>query len=265
MHLRAIRVLGVAFGLFASWMGCSGDQTGSSGDSKAPSGVRKLGLVLEGETCAHNEDCESRFCNRGTCVDPGNLLGLPCPPPAPDANPIDKLPEHRCGPYICLDGWCQSCKADAECQSYFGTGKCITKPETGWRHSICELNTTRRLYGAACEQDAQCQNLFCDRGTCAYFAYRGTHNYSETCVPGPPTAPPDDLKVAPSGGLCEGYLCLDGRCRSCTSDAECQSGGARDLRCLPFADWLGNVCVTPDQAKLHPPVIVNTSRAPSVP
>ncbi|MFS8065723.1 MAG: hypothetical protein ACMG6S_05045 [Byssovorax sp.] len=94
--------------------------------------------------------------------------------------------------------------------------------------------------------------MFCDRKLCAGIGQLGNKNYGEACVPSPPQPPPKDLRVAPLGEECEGYLCVDGRCRSCQSDAECQKGSS-DLVCLEFDNWNGRVCVTQSEAERHPP------------
>jgi hypothetical protein len=72
--------------------------------------------------------------------------------------------------------------------------------------------------GEACLHDADCGSNFCDRDVCMEL-YRKRW-LGGVCEPHPPSSSPD-------GGLpdrgCGPYLCLDGRCRSCTSNAECQS------------------------------------------
>jgi hypothetical protein len=78
-----------------------------------------------------------------------------------------------------------------------------------------------------CTKDDECSDGFCDRGRCAAIWTCG-HRYGQHCVDG---------KAAPSRGSegqgCIG-LCLDGRCRSCVSDAECvEQYGYSALRCNP--------------------------------
>ena len=80
-------------------------------------------------------------------------------------------------------------------------------------------------------------------------------------MPGPPKAPPEEFHVTPPG-ICEGYVCVDGKCRSCASDAECQQGGA-NLKCVRFEDWWGSVCATLSQAERHQSHVI-TSRPPLV-
>src|SRR5262249_31272263 len=59
-----------------------------------------------------------------------------------------------------------------------------------------------------CTGDAQCGDGFCDRGRCAPL-WSGDPAYGKRCE-------------ASSADPCSGrYLCLQGRCRSCVSDAEC--------------------------------------------
>jgi len=264
MRIRNIGVLCFAGGLVVLWMGCSGDRTSDPICAKAPASVPKPGRARDGEACVLDADCRSGFCNRAICVDPALGLGHPCDPPAPDARPLDKLPERLCSGFLCMEGRCRSCRSDAECQSYFGVGKCTVRRGTRGRYAVCEPNTTRRRPGSACEKDTQCESLFCDRGQCASIGDLARQNYGEACIQGPPRAPPEDLLVAPPGGRCEGYLCVDGRCRSCQSDAECQAAGSSDLKCLEFDIWNGKVCVTPSAAALHPPPVMVPSRAPHV-
>jgi hypothetical protein len=60
----------------------------------------------------------------------------------------------------------------------------------------------------ACRKDRECGKGFCDRGRCAPL-WIGYPEYGQTCEA---SAPAD---------ACRGFLCLEGRCRSCVSDAEC--------------------------------------------
>jgi hypothetical protein len=61
----------------------------------------------------------------------------------------------------------------------------------------------------ACSKDGQCGDGLCDRGRCAPL-WTEDAEYGQNC------------KVSSTGHLCaSGYLCLEGRCRSCVSDAEC--------------------------------------------
>jgi len=252
MRLRNLGVLGLSCGLVVLWMGCSGDRTGSQICAKGPDYVPKHGLARHGEACARDADCQSRFCDRAVCIDPRPGMGNPCGSPAPDARPLDKLPERVCGAFVCLAGRCRSCRSNAECQSYLGVGECTVHNDPGSpKYAVCEPNTTRLPNNAECTEDAECQSLLCDRRTCAVINSIGRHNYGEVCVSRPPQPPPKDLRVAPPGGKCEGYLCVDERCRSCQSDAECQKGSS-DLVCLEFSDWAGKVCVTQSEADLHP-------------
>jgi hypothetical protein len=59
----------------------------------------------------------------------------------------------------------------------------------------------------ACTKDEQCGDGFCDRGRCAPMSTRSP--YGRRC------------EVLPTIHQCGVYLCLDGRCRSCVSVAEC--------------------------------------------
>ena len=69
--------------------------------------------------------------------------------------------------------------------------------------------------GAACATDAQCASHFCDAGRCAL--PRG--DYGRAC-----TGAPRDADGLRDGKLnvCGAYVCIDARCRSCASDAQCR-------------------------------------------
>jgi hypothetical protein len=253
MLSRIMVILCLVGSLVLVWVGCSGDPTCVKGAAN----VEGHRLTQVGEACGHDVDCQSGFCDRGQCKDVDMYHGNRCAPPAPDAGAVEKLPEFLCHGYLCLEGRCRSCQSDAECQSYYGVGKCTVVPDApGWpRRAVCYPATTRRPLGFECTEDEQCRSLFCDRGTCTNIMYRAIQNYGEACTPDPPKALPDDLRVAPTVGKCEGYLCVDRRCRSCQSDAECQEVSS-DLVCQHFPHRPGQVCITRREAELHPPPVV---------
>ena len=85
--------------------------------------------------------------------------------------------------------------------------------------------------GEACTHDAGCQSGFCDRGHCD----EPDALYGKRCAPPAPDAP--SVAKLPEQ-LCHGYLCLDGMCRSCQSDAECQSAFGTG-KCTVVADAPG--------------------------
>jgi hypothetical protein len=66
----------------------------------------------------------------------------------------------------------------------------------------------------ACRFDRECGDGFCDRGQCASM-WSGIPQYGQKC-----------RKQEP-GGLCGGFICLDGRCRSCGSHDECDEAMGR--------------------------------------
>jgi hypothetical protein len=100
----------------------------------------------------------------------------------------------------------------------------------------------------SCTTDPECAPDFCDRGVCAT---PGKALYGrEECEPDPPPPPtlpppPPGMKWAPKAGFpadeCSAYLCIDGRCRSCASDAECGEG----LACKSESDFPGRRCGRP--------------------
>lgn len=113
--------------------------------------------------------------------------------------------------------------------------------------------------GEACSLDTDCRSIFCDRGICGDPYGKG--NFGRECVPGPspPTEMPDprdphypgmEIHMTPYGqNVCTGYLCMDGRCRSCTSDAECQREGSGGPRCLEYPNWWGKRCGTIEEVR----------------
>ena len=83
-----------------------------------------------------------------------------------------------------------------------------------------QKNTTQPCmslnFGATCSEDYECASGFCDLNLCVI--PEGV--YGQDCVPAPKG--PDGLR---DGKLhtCGAYLCLKNRCRSCSSDEQCQS------------------------------------------
>jgi hypothetical protein len=76
--------------------------------------------------------------------------------------------------------------------------------------------------GTACERDGECASGFCDLKVCT--APLGA--YGQACEPAP--RGPDGLRDGKLN-MCGAYVCNAGRCRSCTSDAECQGEYASPL------------------------------------
>jgi hypothetical protein len=69
-----------------------------------------------------------------------------------------------------------------------------------------------------CTLDGDCDdNRFCDRGQCATPV--DEFKYGTQCTPAPIL--PEGLRDG-KFHMCGAYLCIDGRCRSCISDEECQ-------------------------------------------
>jgi hypothetical protein len=91
--------------------------------------------------------------------------------------------------------------------------------------------------GSACSNDAECPGGFCDLGACAveYFSRRYGFRCDETALP-------TDPLVASKFRACGGYVCSEGRCRSCLADTQCL-GGAICQR-WPSDDVPGMACGT---------------------
>lgn len=70
-----------------------------------------------------------------------------------------------------------------------------------------------------CAEDGECDEGFCDRGFCAAASGRDGDPYGAECIPNPvdPATGLQDTR----GDICAGYLCLNGRCRSCADTSEC--------------------------------------------
>jgi hypothetical protein len=63
-----------------------------------------------------------------------------------------------------------------------------------------------------CKKDRECGDGICDRGRCAPL-WAEDPDYGQRC------------SGSPTGPFCDSqYFCLEGRCRSCVSDEECQQG-----------------------------------------
>jgi hypothetical protein len=267
MRSHTTKILSFIGLLVLLWGGCSGDQDRAEYPPPTPPDRPAAAIPPDtrkaaGEACQDDAECRSEFCDRDVCAEPGdyNIFGRQCKPPGPDARPVDKLPERLCGGYMCMNGRCQSCRSDGECQAYYGMGKCTllsrSPSSVEEKRAACIPATTRRNSGLPCVEDAECMSLFCDHGLCSTIVYLGVRNYGETCEPGPIRPPPKDLRMPPTPGTCEGYLCIDSRCRSCNTDAECKAGSS-DLKCIEsFSDWPGKVCVSPSEEARHPPPVV---------
>jgi hypothetical protein len=248
MVSRIALTLSLLGALLLLWAGCSGTEP----CVKVPAYLAAQGILALGEACEQDADCQSRFCDRDRCNEPDQKYGSACAPLPPDPWPIERV--NRCQGFVCLSDRCRSCTADAECQSEYGMGKCrpMGDDAPGWpERFVCRPAVELKQRNAACTDDKQCWSSFCDRGRCKWS--NPSTSYGELCTKGPPK-PPTRHPEAHAKGTCEGYLCVDGRCRSCLSDAECQEGSS-DLKCLDFDNWNGQVCVTQRDAENEPAII----------
>jgi hypothetical protein len=69
-----------------------------------------------------------------------------------------------------------------------------------------------------CKTDAECGDGFCDRNRCAAILTCSAR-YGQRCINGWPVRAHEDYRRH-KDEACDG-ICLEGRCRSCLSDAEC--------------------------------------------
>lgn len=66
-----------------------------------------------------------------------------------------------------------------------------------------------------CASDSDCDSRFCDLGKCAVVGEGApiTYQYGKTC------------NAESTFPICQGYVCLDARCRSCRDAADCDGDG----------------------------------------
>jgi hypothetical protein len=261
IHARKIGILGCIGGVVLLWMGCAG---ATRGEPKAT-------------------PCTSGFYDRVACLDiPGgkSTYGHACDPWAssritgtPDAGEPDWL----CGGYLCLSGRCSSCRSNDDCKAFFGAGQCsiVTGPNTMpgavcWPvaqviaeyesvrtdpRDVCVANPAdapaepRLAAGLGCARDCDCWSSFCDRGVCADSSASvdsPAGNYGRgPCKGG------SHFEMAIHPDFCGGYVCIEQRCRSCQSDADCRDGSFAP-RCLSFPGLPGKQCEDTDEFHLRP-------------
>lgn len=111
--------------------------------------------------------------------------------------------------------------------------------------------------GAACNSDDRCSSGFCDLGRCAEPASSIPTFANECSNPGP------GLNSGPIGfsgrengkfGHCAGFLCIDDRCRSCTSARQCYEALGYPS-CYGGSEWSGKRCGMnpPPDAEVYQP------------
>lgn len=260
MHAAKIsfRYLAALLGIASLWIGCAG-----------ASGIKPQDIMR----CVRDADCSSGFCDRGSCA---YVDGAECHSSTENRAQGD---QPCMDGYLCVDHRCRSCTSNAECKAFFGSGACVElvgahyregavcwpKGMNPWDHGntpgsieTCIHNpddapgVKRLAPGLSCARDCDCLSSFCDRGICADRADIGAWNYGKgICHPGPPHAPADNVLTWPTWDMCAGYLCVEGRCRSCTNDAECQDGNP-EYRCLPLYGLPGKRCGRPSEAQFGP-------------
>lgn len=110
--------------------------------------------------------------------------------------------------------------------------------------------------GQACDRDGDCRSGFCDHRTCAQIGAK--ENYGRQCMAWPLGGNPpvyDGIIRAADGSLmitgpkagrhpeysCEGYPCLQERCRSCESDADCEHWRSGPT-CMAVEGFPGKQC-----------------------
>jgi hypothetical protein len=75
-------------------------------------------------SCRSDTDCQEGFCDLRVCQKPTGVYGRMCKlaPRTPEGPRNGKL--NVCGPYLCSDGRCRSCKSDDECRLELGSPRC---------------------------------------------------------------------------------------------------------------------------------------------
>ena len=151
------------------------------------------------------------------------------PPPSFPHEPTAKVPTPP-GRFTPLDR-----AITADCEPAY-CGSCRPRP---WSTDVPD---------GACKADGECGDGFCDRGRCAAI-WGANERYGQRCIHGKPPPIGDDPDDECSG------ICLDGRCRSCTSDAECiKARGNQYAKCMSHRnDHPGRIC-TIDDPKMVPSI-----------
>jgi hypothetical protein len=236
---RAFSTVFCAAGLVMLFQGCSGEsQQGRlpPGSVLGASPVYPAIPMTVGAPCNADQQCPTKFCHDRRCAIPGTGVAL---------NGAECSADGQCRSGFCNRGICDvpgatrapngaMCGEDSHCQSGFcDDGRCAV------------LRGDLVPHGKACSADTQCQSGFCDRGACGRRV--SWRSYGGPCVPAPPGTA---IREIPDEAYCIGYLCMDGRCRSCQSDSECtrwqpEPGvppSKEPLTCTKFNDWPGKQC-----------------------
>jgi hypothetical protein len=92
--------------------------------------------------------------------------------------------------------------------------------------------------------DEDCgEGEFCDRVGCATVATAPMDYYGRPCeeTGSFPPCVPNTVPCPTEPYFCGAYVCIDDRCRSCASDAECRTEGANNF-CYPSEGRRGVRC-----------------------
>lgn len=104
-----------------------------------------------------------------------------------------------------------------------------------------------------CNTDADCGSGFCDRtGQCSSVDVDSTARFGTPCTIAPRNP---NGTVNGEQNTCGPYLCVEGRCRSCVEDSECQiEYGAPSCGHVSEARWPGNSCGNYSSANASAPI-----------
>jgi hypothetical protein len=134
--------------------------------------------------------------------------------------------------------------------------------------ALCCADAPLEGVGSACSSDDRCSSGFCDLGRCADPTSSIVTFANECRNPGPAlNSGPIGYSGRENGkfGHCAGFLCIDDRCRSCTSAKECYEALGYPS-CYGSGEWPGKRCGSnpPADAEVYEPVPVAPQEGNSV-
>lgn len=116
----------------------------------------------------------------------------------------------------------------------------------------------------SCVVDRDCATGFCNRGECVG-PIEGSPLGLDCTVPRDPYTGEPQYRFS----ACQAYLCLDGKCRSCQSDSECNArGGDVEVSCRATEGRPGRACgrdAPPSEGEQPPPPDDGDTQPPSAP
>jgi hypothetical protein len=161
--------------------------------------------------CMKDDECGDGYCSQGECYSIftcNNRYGLRCE----SDDHCDDIPRSRC-----TDGRCRSVPRSEMYERR--TGLALSPLDKAVIDACPARAWSRNVPRRRCTTDGQCGEGFCDRGRCAA-RWTCQLDYGRPCK---------------GSDGCSVYPCIDGRCRSCTSESECDwkrgRPGESDVKC----------------------------------